>query len=207
METRNFKALVYKIILFMITCLHFSYAKTISIQWSSGKTKECHELVLKFLNELKEHTNDDLIEFSTESKTKKTEDSIQLECQSSMHKTPVLQFTHQNDTVILHYLGVHAGFDSLDWVQFQRKFISDTNIEPSLASASMQYSTDTSPELNDTKTNTSSQLALTALSATTGIFGGAYFSPNRESRTVNMLIFGSLSGLAGYLLSQSLFGE
>ncbi len=177
----------------------------IALEWKDTKNTECQKLVSTMLEEMRAMTNDQLIEInSREPEAGATKITVQ--CQSPSGESKYLELTGSDETFKLHYLGKTAGFDSLDWVPIQKKFFSSTPVAEKTEQQVIENFPRSEPELSAiAKTESISVKSHkrlwfgAAAGGAAGAMGGAFFSPNVESRPLNILVFGLVGAVAGAL--------
>lgn len=161
---------------------------------------DCESLTVAFLKELKSVSNDTIFEI-TDSREKA---HLSLGCKKYEDRKGIeLTNLSNQESVFIRYLGINAGFDSLDWLQVQRRFLvadNETNVaqtqnyelDEKKISAVLKAETD-----GKLKDRTGRILMASAIGGGVGALGGGFLSPNRESILMNVGVFGLLGAATG----------
>lgn len=206
--------------IFLISLAPRAFAEKLTLLWQGNKGPECRALVGKFLDELKTMSNDLTIELDMEESDHKTNtlpgrsgerEKILLHCGADAPSGPLDLIETKDESgaaLRIHYLGKTAGFDSLDWLQFQKKYL-----RPQLSALSLAPQGETAEVFGanaarttalsfETPSESSRRDVMLAgiIGGAAGATGGAILSPDHESRAMNMLVFGLTGALIGSAL-------
>lgn len=187
----------------MITNSHAdSSHEMISITTPTVLSKHCTEMLSVFLEELKSISIGQQFELSD----KKLNDSYELKCGSDLTTPSTITLEKNNNIFQFQYLGKAIGFNSMDWYRFQKTNLSiSSDIQPSR----LQNNLDSFHVPKQSLSKSVSLLKKPEFLTTTGLIlggaGGAYFSPNQESKNTNIIVFGLTGAILGYFLNHFIF--
>ena len=135
MEERGSNAMVQKILTIILILSHTSAlaseapASGLLLRWRGEKTSPCQKLVETFLTELRSMASDRVIELEAVGKTASTNHSIldlrPLDMQCVSHGVQIIEEDH---SLVLHYLDKALGYDALDWIPFQERYLRGPKI-------------------------------------------------------------------------------
>ncbi|MBI2606304.1 MAG: hypothetical protein HYW49_09520 [Deltaproteobacteria bacterium] len=206
--------------LFLISLAPRAFAEKLTLLWQGEKGPECRALVGKFLDELKTMSNDRTIELDMEESAREANvlpgsagenAKVLLRCGGDAPggSPNLIETSDENEaTMRIHYLGKTAGFDSLDWLPFQKKFLrprlSAANLAPQPGAAGVfdRSAAGTTSLHVETPLESRHRDVILAgiIGGAAGATGGAILSPDNESRGMNMLVFGLTGALIGSAL-------
>lgn len=197
-------------ILFLILALKAHAAPTalrLSIDERSMDAK-CKKSVIGFIKELKDLSNDRLIEIA---ENEKSQDGVTLSCSdensdknSDKNNVVRLVVNGEGSHLTIHQTPDGSNFDALDLLEFQKVYFTEKpEIGPQpKPTPEPEFPV---PELSSTPASSSKKpaktLEMALIGAVAGALGGALLSPNRESTGLNALVFGASGALAGGLVS------
>ncbi len=197
MDSGGQSAMVQKLIffLFFFTKVYASeYTDPIQINWTGPKDVNCQKIVEIFLKELKSTTNNQIIEFNIDKKSSGNTNQYQTYCSSSSKN--VLNIKNKDHVFELHYLGLDAGFDALDWLEFQKFALRQS--QSITINTEKQVIDNTFNKIEsklESSTSKKSFWTPILIGTALGAAGGAIFSPDSNNRPLNILVFG-LAGTA-----------
>ncbi len=128
----------------LLTC-HFTYASALPYQnqgflflWKGDKPQACHQLVEIFLTELRSIATAHTIEFEAIDKDSNKGSNLKKIAIYCKKDVQVLEIKDEEGPITMHFLPQARSFDSIDWLSFQKKYLSVTNVqsENSVISAS-----------------------------------------------------------------------
>lgn len=161
-------------------------------------SSECENLTIQFLKELKNISNDGPIEIVN--KKENSEVSLNCKIDDSKRGIELRDSNNLNDPVFVRYLNANAGFDSIDWLQVQRRYLQNENT-PAIAENRIdenKLSAVVKAESTGRREDQNRKIVWYSLAgATAGAIGGGLFSPNSESTVANIAVFGLLGAATG----------
>ncbi len=193
--------MVRSVIIFTLFTLS-AHAETIQINWIGSQNSQCQKLVETFLTEFKNVLNDEIIEFDSRNSKANTQNSFELSCDQT--QSNLLQINSSNHKFNLHYLGKNAGFDSLDWLAFQRYALRQKTTTPEVNLQANRFDANANNSI-ESKLNWKSEKQSiwppVLLGAAVGAVSGAVLSPDDNNRALNTLVFGFVGSTLGSIYS------
>lgn len=203
MEARGTETMVYRKYILSLLALfastNISIAATI-LHIEKKMPADCENLTIAFLKELKSVSNETIFEI-TDSRDKS---DLSLVCKKSEDRKGILLTNLSNqESVFIRYLGINAGFDSLDWLQVQRRFLTSDDDTQSVQAQNFELEEQKisaalkAEEDGKSIDRTSRIMTTSAIGGVVGALGGGLLSPNRESTLMNIGVFGLLGAATG----------
>ena len=141
--------MVQKIVILILLSAQLAQAATphLLLQWSGDKSPRCQKLVETFLTELRALASDRLIELDAIDTINMKSDSpgrfaIKISCEQN-----AIRVGSTEDSLLVRYSPKAAGFEAMDWLPFQHKYLRP-DATPELADLAPQSVKNANEELN-----------------------------------------------------------